>query len=237
MRNGADSRDVLLSADAVVAQVRAFIATQLAPGDGRFPPERELAETLGVSRAELRKALDVLEQEGQLWRHVGKGTFLGSRPIDTVADITAMAKRTSPVEVMQARLTLEPEIARLAALHARPEQIEAMQRIIDKTRTIETWREYESWDNRFHRTIAEATQNALLLGLLDTLNAVRRAVTWGRLRPSGRQKPASDHHSFAEHDIILTAIAERDQAAAAAAMRAHLVTVQTKLLAANGTTG
>jgi DNA-binding FadR family transcriptional regulator len=232
MENDRDGVDIHLSGDAVVAQVRAFIATRLSPGEGRFPPERELAETLGVSRAELRKALDVLEQEGQIWRHVGKGTFLGSRPIDTVADITAMAKRTSPIEVMQARLTLEPEIARLAALHARPEQIEAMQRIIAKTRACATWREYESWDNRLHRTIAEATQNGLLLGLLDTLNAVRRAVTWGRLRPSGRPKPATDHHSYAEHDAILRAIEERDQSAAATAMRAHLVMVQAKLLAA-----
>ena len=43
-----------------------------------------MSQTLGVTRAELRKALAVLEAENQIWRHVGKGTFIGSRPIETV---------------------------------------------------------------------------------------------------------------------------------------------------------
>ena len=66
-------------------------------------------------------------------------------------------------------------------------------------------------------------------GLFDTINAVRRAVTWGRLRTTPL-KPSSDHHSFAEHDIIVEAIANRDMSGAAAAMRAHLQTVERKLL-------
>lgn len=217
-------------AAAVIVQLRAFLATREGADDGRLPPERELSETLGVSRAELRKALAELENEGQIWRHVGKGTFIGARPIDTVADIAAMAKRTSPAEAMQARLALEPEIARLAALHARPEDIAAMRLCMDYQRSSKTWREYESWDNRLHRAIAEATQNSLLLGLLDTLNAVRRAVTWGRLRPADRPMPSPDHHSFAEHARIVQAIEDRDLAAAAATMRQHLQMVQTKLL-------
>ena len=72
----------------VVTQLRGYLAQIQLPDDGRLPPERELAAALGVSRTELRKALDVLESEGQLWRHVGKGTFVGSRPLDTFADIT-----------------------------------------------------------------------------------------------------------------------------------------------------
>ena len=215
---------------AVLVQLRAFLATREDGRDARLPPERELSNMLGVSRTELRKALTELEAEGQIWRHVGKGTFVGGRPIDTVADIAALAQRTSPAEAMQARLSLEPEIARLAALHARPEDIAAMRACLDHQHSADTWREYESWDNRLHRSIAEATQNSLLLGLLDTLNAVRRAVTWGRLRPSGRPMPRPDHHSFAEHAEIIQAIAERDMAAAAAAMRKHLLTVQSKLL-------
>ncbi|MDO9413294.1 MAG: FCD domain-containing protein [Pseudolabrys sp.] len=215
---------------AVLVQVRSFLATREDGLDARLPPERELSNLLGVSRTELRKALAELEAEGEIWRHVGKGTFVGGRPIDTVADIAALAQRTSPAEAMQARLSLEPEIARLAALHARPEDIAAMRACLDHQRAAGTWREYESWDNRLHRSIAEATQNSLLLGLLDTLNAVRRAVTWGRMRPSGRPMPRPDHHSFAEHAEIIQAIAERDMAAAAAVMRKHLMSVQSKLL-------
>ena len=59
-----------------VSALRALIADRpYAPGD-RLPPERELIVSLGISRATLRKALDALEREGAIWRHVGKGTFV-----------------------------------------------------------------------------------------------------------------------------------------------------------------
>ena len=66
--------------------------------------------------------------------------------------------------------------------------------------------------------------------LLDTMNAVRRTVTWGRLR-ANRERPAPDHHSFAEHDAIVDAIEDRDRNRARDAMRAHLLNVERKLLA------
>ncbi|MCK0207726.1 FCD domain-containing protein [Starkeya koreensis] len=213
----------------IVTQLRGYLAQLDLPEDGRLPPERELSAALGVSRTELRKALDVLEAEGQLWRHVGKGTFMGSRPLDTFADIAALARRSNPAEVMRARIVMEPEIARAAAFTATPADIAEMRMCLARSRQAETWRQYETWDTRLHRTIAEASQNTLLLGLFDTLNAVRRAVTWGRLR-TDPVKPHADHHSFAEHEAIVEAIEHRDIAAAAAAMRTHLQTVERKLL-------
>lgn len=213
----------------IVTQLRAYLAQSNLPEDGRLPPERELAVALGVSRTELRKALDVLESEGQLWRHVGKGTFMGSRPLDTFADITALARRSNPAEVMRARIVIEPEIARSAAFTATPADISEMRLCLARSRQAESWRQYEGWDTRLHRTIAEATQNSLLLGLFDTLNAVRRAVTWGRLR-TAPMRPLPSHHSFAEHEAIVEAIEHRDMAGAANAMRAHLMTVERKLL-------
>jgi DNA-binding FadR family transcriptional regulator len=212
-----------------VARLRAYIEGTQLPVDSRLPPERELSRVLGVSRAGLRQALAILESEGQIWRHVGKGTFIGTRPIATVSDIDAMVRRTNPAEVMRTRLLIEPEVARLAALNATPAQIAEMRNCMARSRAAATWRQYESWDNRLHRTIAEATQNALLVSLLDTLGAVRRAVAWGRLRVS-KVKPEPDHHSFAEHEEIVAAIAERDRHRAAEAMRQHLETVERKLL-------
>ncbi|HEX6101897.1 MAG TPA: FadR/GntR family transcriptional regulator [Alphaproteobacteria bacterium] len=212
-----------------VARLRAYIEGSQLTVDSRLPPERELSRALGVSRAGLRQALAVLEAEGQIWRHVGKGTFIGTRPIATVSDIDAMVRRTNPAEVMRTRLLIEPEVARMAALNATPAQIAEMRACMARSRAAATWRQYESWDNRLHRTIAEATQNALLVSLLDTLGAVRRAVAWGRLRVN-KVKPEPDHHSFAEHEKIVAAIAERDRERAAEAMRRHLETVERKLL-------
>jgi DNA-binding FadR family transcriptional regulator len=130
---------------------------------------------------------------------------------------------------MRARLIIEPEIARAAALTATPMQIAELRTCQARAREAATWRQYESWDNRFHRTVADATQNTVLVGLYETLNALRRAVTWGRLR-STPVKPGPDHHSFAEHEAIVAAIENRDMAAAALAMRTHLQSVERHLL-------
>lgn len=220
-----------LATGTALARLRTYLAQIEMPLDSRLPPERELAETLGVTRAGLRKALAVLESENQIWRHVGKGTFIGSRPIETMADVAAITRRTNPAEVMRTRLVLEPEVARMAALNATSAHIAEMRLCMLRTRAAQTWRQYEAWDNRLHRVIAEATQNSLLLALLDTLNAVRRAVVWGRLRVD-KVKPAPNHHSFDDHEAIVAAIEDRDMNRAAAAMRAHLENVEGNLLRA-----
>jgi DNA-binding FadR family transcriptional regulator len=208
--------------------LQAYLATAPLPEDGRLPPERELAATLGTGRFALRKALAALEAEGQLWRHVGKGTFLGPRPIGAIGDVAAVAARVGPAAVMQARLVLEPPLARLAALHAGTAQLSALAAHAEAAERAPSWRIYESQDAALHRTIAEAAGNPLLLALFDQAAAVRRAVTWARPRGTG-EAPPRDHHSFAEHRAIVAAITARDGAAAEAAMRAHVGTVLAKL--------
>ncbi len=213
-----------------LVQLRAYLAQKEFALNARLPPERELAELVGVSRGDLRKALAVLEEQGELWRHVGKGTFVGARPVAELASVAMIADQTSPAEVMRARLVIEPELAREAALHATTDDIRALRLCVSGARRAETWRQYENWDNRLHRTIAEAGKNALLLAVFDTINLVRRTVVWGRLRTDLPHPPA-DHHSFAEHELIVDAIEERNLVAAATGMRLHLQHVQTDLIA------
>jgi DNA-binding FadR family transcriptional regulator len=213
---------------ATLVQLRAWLTRHdFAPGT-RLPPERELCEILGVSRGDLRKALATLEAEGQLWRHVGKGTFVGARRIE-VMSLADIDRVTNPAEVMRTRLLIEPLIAREAALHATAQHLETLRACIARTRGATTWRQYETADNELHRAIAEAAGNRLLLALFDALNAVRRAVVWGMLR-SGQERPPADHHSFAEHERILGAIEARDLDGAARAMHAHLRAVERALL-------
>jgi DNA-binding FadR family transcriptional regulator len=216
--------------EAALTQLRAWLAQRALPASARLPPERELCDILGVSRGDLRKALAVLEGEGELWRHVGKGTFLGERPAAEFASVAAVAARTSPAEVMRARLVIEPELAREAALHATAGDLRQLKSSLSGARGSATWRQYETWDNRLHRGIAEAAHNPALLAVFDTLNAVRRTVVWGRLRDDA-PRPPQNHHSFAEHDAIVTAIENRDRAAAASRMRLHLQSVEALLLA------
>lgn len=215
--------------DGALVQLRAYLAKEDLPPGSRLPPERELSEFLGVTRGDLRKAIALLEAEGQVWRHVGKGTFLGPKPIDTVVNLQGVDQRTNPAEVMRARILMETALAREAALNANRADIEAMQRCLKASRTAKSWRQYETSDNQLHQLIAEATHNSLLIALYDALNAVRRTIAWGRMR-SSQGGPPADHHSFADHEAIVEAISERDIAGAERAMLKHLSVVEQKLL-------
>ena len=94
-------------AEGALIQLRAWLAQRDLPEDGRLPPERELIEILGVTRGELRKALAALENNGELWRHVGKGTFIGVKPIDEPTNVSLVAEKSNPLDVTRARILIE----------------------------------------------------------------------------------------------------------------------------------
>lgn len=216
------------SNQSAVTEVREWLAGASLDKDGRLPAERELAGRLGMTRTHLRKALTVLEAEGWLSRHVGKGTFLTANRGAARSDIAAIANRTSPPEAMEVRLALEPDIARLAAVRATADQIAEMQQLCEQMRRAGDWDEYEQLDWRFHNLLAQAAGNTLLVEIQSIVNGVRRAVVWGHLsrRPTG---PSPDYHSFGEHDAIVDAIARRDRRGAAEAMRRHLANIASAL--------
>lgn len=209
-------------------KIRAFIRDHGYTMNDRLPPERELSEKIGVTRGELRGALAELEAKGLIWRHVGRGTFIGARPVLNLADVTYLGELASPAQVIAARLAVEPELARLAATQGTKADIEEIDMCALRCREATDWRGYEGWDNNFHHAVAKATHNKLLIYLFETLNVVRRSTVWGQLRST--QLPARDHKSFGEHDVIEAAIADRSPERAAKAMRDHLSSVQDRFL-------
>jgi|TARA_B110000259_G_scaffold186773_1_gene238851 DNA-binding FadR family transcriptional regulator len=203
--------------------VRAWVSKTDTAKGSRLPPERKLAEILDLSRPELRKALAVLENEGRIYRHVGRGTFL-TEPAALAQmpmSLATLTGRTGPYDAMTARITLEPELAQLAALHATPLQISETQALNAKMRMATTWDEYEQSDHALHDLIAKSAGNILLHELHRIMNAVRRVVVWREIN-SDLKCPPPDYHSFDEHDAIIAAIANRDGAEAKTAMRSHL---------------
>lgn len=213
--------------DVVITALKAFIDDGgYTPGD-RLPPERYLIENLGMTRTKLRKALDTLEREGTIWRHVGKGTFLAGHA-EGQPSLTELAQQMTPVRMMRARLSIEPAIAREAAINASRDAIIRAKLARDRAASATSWADYEAQDDLFHRAIAEASDNILLVTLFDQLNQVRRAVALDNV-VRGTARPPKDHSSFAEHDRIVEALEARDPAGCHAAMRAHLGSVTARL--------
>ena len=211
-----------------LVSLRGYLFKQDISLNSRLPPERTLCKELGTTRTELRKALAVLEAEGQIWRHVGRGTFIGARPVLNLSDVEYLSGRTTPAQMMESRLAIEPQLARLAALHGTQADFAEMRLCNRRCRAAREWRVYEAWDNKFHRAVAAATHNTLLVSLFDTLNTVRRSTVWGQLRST--TLPPADHASFREHDALYEAVAGRDPDLAAEHMRIHLRSVRDRVL-------
>lgn len=218
-----------VKSEPAIERLRDFIAEgNFASGD-RLPSERALTGRLKMTRTELRKALDALEREGAVWRHVGKGTFVADTDVGNVPDdLIGLGRRLTPFRMMRARLVIEPAIAREAAVNASSEDLTQMQRAMDRTQSATTWAEYEEQDDKFHHHVAQASDNSLLVFLFQQLNEVRRSVAWGSVvRESAR--PPQKHTSFNEHEAIVQAIADRNPNAAYEAMRTHLRSVSGRL--------
>lgn len=212
-----------------VTRLRSYILDRGFGSGGKLPPERQLSEELGLSRATVRKALDVLERDGLIWRHVGKGTFVSEETsLKPTSAAVELGRQLTPFRMIRARLAIEPAIAREAAINASGETLTRMQRAIERAKAATTWNEYEIQDDNFHRAVAEASDNLLLLSLFDHLNEVRRAVAWGSVSRDTAH-PSPNHTSFVEHDQIAEAIANRDPAAAHDAMRRHIGSVARRL--------
>ncbi|MGJ8572034.1 MAG: FadR/GntR family transcriptional regulator [Hoeflea sp.] len=225
------NRDGFQTAGEAVTGLRDYIISSgLKPGE-RLPAERALTAELGVTRNTLRKALDALEREGTIWRHVGKGTFVAATADDLdkmTQSPVELGRQLTPFRMMRARLAIEPAIAREAAINASGDVIARLNATIQRMRAATSWKQYETEDDVFHREVAEASDNLLLLSVFDQLNMVRRAVAWGAVERHST-RPSVDHGSFGEHEEIVLSITNRDPAGAHEAMRKHLRSVAERL--------
>jgi DNA-binding FadR family transcriptional regulator len=191
--------------------------------DGRLPTERALALRFDATRRAVRQALDALEAEGLVWRRQGSGTFAG-RPADPTGDLAArIAGETDPLEVMEARLCIEPELAALAAGRMTEAEIDRLRALARERVGAHDPQAIEVWDGALHRMIAEGARNRPLRTAFALLDRIRFDPDWLAARARARSD-ASVLRSHAEHEAIVAAIAGRDAHAARGAMRAHLLT-------------
>jgi DNA-binding FadR family transcriptional regulator len=203
-------------------RLRKYLQQNRLADHARLPPERELASELGVTRNRLRGVLRRMAVQGEIWRHVGKGTFIGRRPLEAAPVNGASMVLTSPREVIDARLIFEPVLARLAAFNATSADVREMQLCLDKMSGSPAWPAWASWDGRLHRAIAKASGNALLLAMFDTLQLYRNRDVFRMLdRPFQGTDMASRDHA-----AVVDAIRERDSRRAEAAMRKHILSLR-----------
>lgn len=216
------------SANFVRARLLALIEGGSLPADGRLPTERELSEGMDVGRRAVRAALESLLAEGLIWRKQGKGTFAGQPPDKTQLLAAEIVGETSVVDVMEARLCIEPVLAAMAARHALPDDIDRMRNLAQRILQAAEPDTIELWDGALHRLIARTAKNKPLLTAFSMIDEIRGNPDWRGVRQKARSmRSLQDRH--AEHVEIINRIEAGDGPGAEAAMRRHLTTLADNL--------
>lgn len=204
----------------VCQRLAAEIRAEVSDGDGWLPPERQLAEQLGVSRSVVREAAKRLESQGlvEIQHGIGiKAVDKLHKPLNGSLALLIPDAEERLRQLNETRMAIEPESARLAAENATPAQLRTLRRIHqqlidapDNACAIEA-------DMAFHRALAEASGNLMFRLILDSLAEIGLA---SRQRTIGRvgKFTGVEHHS-----AILEAVERGDAEAAAAAMRHHII--------------
>ena len=187
----------------------------------KLPTERELGASYGVARNTVRRALDALEAEGLITRHVGRGTFRNAPP----GAAPAGEEELSPSDVVECRLMLEPEMISLAVARATQADIARMLECLRGTDEASDLLGFEQWDAALHDSFALATHNGAIIAMSRSLARVRERTDWGQLKARGntverRAALQVQHHAMVE------AVRQRDRMEARRVMREHILFVQ-----------
>lgn len=208
----------------VARQIERLILKKLRPGD-KLPPERELAEMLAVSRSSIRDAIRSLELTGLVEPRQGVGTVVREISADALVNPLSnvlLYKRQLVSELLDFRKMLEPPLAARAATHASAEELAEMEEILRRQdEKLQAAQLAIDEDSEFHYSIAMASENSVVLKVLDVLMDLLRATRERSLQVEGRPQK-----SLAGHRRILAAIKRHDALAAEAAMRRHIEDVE-----------
>ena len=209
--------------DQVRMQIKELImAGHLHPGD-QLPAEKELASQFGVSRVPVREAIISLEQFGllEIKRGAGGGVFVATPSVEPFIDLFATMLtlgKASISELTEARLLIEPGVARFAALRAEAQDIQKLEESIECYQDVIDENAARSQaDLNFHVRLAEASHNLVLnLTLKSLVHLLFKTVREHSFPKVNRQKGLEDHKN------ILSAVKAGDGSRAAGLMQEHV---------------
>jgi GntR family transcriptional repressor for pyruvate dehydrogenase complex len=200
----------------------AILSKKLPPGE-KLPSELELCNQFGVSRTAVREALRTLSAKGLINIEKGRGIFVSHLSSEHVINsmhnyLEIKGKRNTALEVMQARMIIEPAIAEYAATHHAAEDLDRLKRNLDQMRSNNDPTEHARLDLKFHHLIAEASGNPIMPLILNPIH---------RLMPNIKKKimdfvPGAKDAALTWHQKIVDAIEEGDPQKAYHAMKGHL---------------
>ncbi|MEM7103220.1 MAG: FadR/GntR family transcriptional regulator [Bacteroidota bacterium] len=208
--------------DNIIRQIRELITSgQLAPGT-KLPPERKLAEKLGVGRSNVRDAIKKLEFYGILKTLPQSGTIvagLGIAALEGLISDVLKIENSDFGSLVETRVILETEAAKLAATRRKDEDIEDIRLALAAYAVkVKEGEQAVEEDLMFHLKIAEASKNAVLksLMLIITPDIIKSFIQLDICKDDRGLR------ALEEHEQILKKIIAKDAEGAAEAMKIHL---------------
>lgn len=163
--------------DQVLEYLKTLIKEKKITYGGKIPSERELVETLGISRNSVREALRILEHTGILESHHGKGNFLVNRMGESLSSVFSMLvlmKESNYGEVNQLREILDKQAYVQACAMITEEGKKRVGQITERMENGDLDERIRA-DHELHRLVYEYSQNRLLILLADALSEIIRA--------------------------------------------------------------
>jgi GntR family transcriptional regulator, transcriptional repressor for pyruvate dehydrogenase complex len=201
----------------------------LAPGS-RLPSERVLAEQLGVGRSAVREALAALEILGIVQIRPGSGTYLQGGTSDllpTTLSWGLMLASNRTRELLEVRSSLERTAAVLAATNATDSELDRLEQYLERQHAnLADPEAFIEADVRFHVQIARISGNEVLADLLASLRSMLRVWV-----DRGVRTLTATEAAYEEHAKVFAAMRARDSVAVEAAMRDHMETASSRILA------
>jgi DNA-binding FadR family transcriptional regulator len=204
-----------------------ILAGELHSGD-RLPPERELGVQFHASRTAVREAMKILAQRGLVEMRPGRGTIVIDGASMAMQHSIGLVMKLNLGEVggsdnlVEVREILETEIAALAATRATEKEIGMMRAAIETMdESLNDADAFITADNAFHEAMARATQNTLILMLVNSIVKLLSEQRKQIFSVEGGPQRGQVHHKK-----ILLSIISRDPQAAREAMHAHLCQVR-----------
>ncbi|WP_315071339.1 FadR/GntR family transcriptional regulator [uncultured Clostridium sp.] len=209
--------------DQVIEEIKSKIKSgDIKKGD-RLPSEREMAESLGVSRTSVREALRALEVVGLVESRQGAGNYIKTNFDNSLFEpisVMFMLQESSPKEMYDLRETLELQCARLSAKNIEDNELDLLTAILDRMYIAESEEESLKLDIKFHYLIAKSSRNVLLLNVLDVISQlVDEFIQKFRMQilHAGNTK----ENLLEIHENIVRALKLRDESKAYNAMLEH----------------
>ena len=188
---------------------------ELRSGD-RLPPERELAEKMGVSRSSVHLAVLELAGKGFLEIIPRRGTVVCDYRKHPTPDSLPLLMSYGSVELeqelfsdmMETRLLLETESARLACDHIYENTFKEMQELLERLKQPEA--DVTDILYGFHYRLVQASGNSIYSMIFRGFESVLRSLITLHYHVQAKDLPASIEH----HQALLDAIRDKNQVAA-----------------------